>query len=103
MLIWGVDSLTRNIAVRKLDEGEVVGGKLVVTRRDPATLLNAVEEPFDPIAGAAVRRARPTAERTMDPARMFKESLTPRPELENSQGHSSSNARRSMSQVYPQR
>ena len=24
----------------------------------------------------------------MDPARMFKESLTPRPELENSQGHS---------------
>jgi hypothetical protein len=23
----------------------------------------------------------------MDPARMFKESLTPRPELENSQGH----------------
>ena len=39
----------------------------------------------------------------MDPARMFKESLTSRPELENSQGHSSSNARRSMSQVYPQR
>src|ERR1700751_4838719 len=30
----------------------------------------------------------PTAERTMDPARMFKESLTSRPELENSQGHS---------------
>src|SRR5262249_23521080 len=29
----------------------------------------------------------PTAERTMGPARMFTESLTPRPELENSQGH----------------
>src|SRR5262249_45545123 len=29
----------------------------------------------------------PTAERTMDPARIFTESLTPRPELENSQGH----------------
>jgi hypothetical protein len=30
----------------------------------------------------------PTAERTMDPARIFSESLTPRPELENRQGHS---------------
>jgi hypothetical protein len=28
----------------------------------------------------------PTAERTMDPARIFTESLTPRPELENNQG-----------------
>jgi hypothetical protein len=28
----------------------------------------------------------PTAERTMDPARMFLENLTPSPELENSQG-----------------
>jgi transposase InsO family protein len=28
----------------------------------------------------------PTAERTLHPARMFTESLTPRPELENSQG-----------------
>ena len=28
----------------------------------------------------------PTAERTLNPARMFVESLTPRPELENSQG-----------------
>ena len=27
----------------------------------------------------------PTAERTLDPARMFEESLTPRPELENGQ------------------
>jgi hypothetical protein len=27
----------------------------------------------------------PTAERTLDPARMFEENLTPRPELENSQ------------------
>src|SRR5262249_46786354 len=32
----------------------------------------------------------PTAERTMDPARIFTESLTPRPELENSQGHDQS-------------
>src|SRR6516225_5420684 len=29
----------------------------------------------------------PTAERTLDPARMFMESLTTGPELENSQGH----------------
>ena len=30
----------------------------------------------------------PTAERTLDPARMFLENLTPSPELENSLGHS---------------
>jgi hypothetical protein len=30
----------------------------------------------------------PTAERTLNPARMFMESLTPGPELENSLGHS---------------
>ena len=29
----------------------------------------------------------PTAERTLNPARMFMESLTPGPELENSLGH----------------
>ena len=29
----------------------------------------------------------PTAERTLDPARIFTESLTPGPELENSLGH----------------
>jgi hypothetical protein len=29
----------------------------------------------------------PTAERTLDPARMLTESLTPGPELENSLGH----------------
>jgi hypothetical protein len=34
---------------------------------------------------AIIRRARPTAERTMDPARMFTESLTPRPELGDDQ------------------
>jgi transposase len=34
---------------------------------------------------AIMQRAGPTAERTLDPARMFAESLTPRPELENSQ------------------
>jgi hypothetical protein len=32
----------------------------------------------------------PTAERTLDPARIFTESLTPRPELENSLGQSRS-------------
>ena len=35
----------------KLDEGKVIGGKLIVARRDPATLLDAVEESFDPVAG----------------------------------------------------
>ena len=46
-------------------------------------------ENIDPPASsyAIMRRARPTAERTMDPARIFTESLTPRPELENTQGH----------------
>src|SRR5262249_61032696 len=34
---------------------------------------------------AIMQRAGPTAESTLDPARMFAESLTPRPELENSQ------------------
>src|SRR5580704_330360 len=34
----------------------------------------------------------PTAERTLDPARMFMESLTTGPELENSQGHFSTEA-----------
>jgi hypothetical protein len=43
---------------------------------------------IDPPASshAIMQRAGPTAERTLDPARMFAESLTPRPELENSQG-----------------
>src|SRR5215831_10525184 len=42
---------------------------------------------IDPPASshAIMQRAGPTAERTLDPARMFAESLTPRPELENSQ------------------
>jgi hypothetical protein len=57
VLIWGVDSLTRNIAVRKLDEGEVVGGKFVVARRHPTTLLDPIEEPFDPVAGVVEIRA----------------------------------------------
>jgi hypothetical protein len=44
---------------------------------------------IDPPASsyAIMRRARLTAERTLNPARMFTESLTPGPELENSQGH----------------
>jgi hypothetical protein len=43
---------------------------------------------IDPPASsyAIMRRASPTAERTLDPARMFAESLTAGPELENSQG-----------------
>ena len=42
---------------------------------------------IDPPASshAIMQRAGPTAERTLDPARMFAESLTTRPELENSQ------------------
>jgi len=40
-----------------LDEGEVVGGKPVVARRDPTTLLDPVEEPFDPVASAVEIRA----------------------------------------------
>jgi hypothetical protein len=36
----------------ELHEGEVVGGKFVVTRRHPTTLLDPVEEPLNPIAGA---------------------------------------------------
>jgi len=35
------------------EEGEIVGGELVIACRDPATLLDVVEEPFDPVAGAA--------------------------------------------------
>jgi hypothetical protein len=48
----------------KLDEGKVIGGKLIVARRDPATLLDAVEESFDPVAGEDPRpneNARRTA------------------------------------------
>jgi hypothetical protein len=43
---------------------------------------------IDPPASsyAIMRRARLTAERTLNPARMFTESLTPGPELENSLG-----------------
>ena len=33
-----------------MDEGEVVGGELVVASGDPATLLDLVEEPLDQIA-----------------------------------------------------
>jgi hypothetical protein len=40
-----------------LDEGEVIGGKLVVTRRRPTTLLDPIEESLDPVAGAVEIRA----------------------------------------------
>jgi hypothetical protein len=36
----------------ELDEGEVVGGELVVSGRDPTTLLDLVEEPLDQVAVA---------------------------------------------------
>jgi hypothetical protein len=35
-----------------LNEGKVVGGKLVVARRNPTALLDSVEEPLDPVASA---------------------------------------------------
>jgi len=35
-----------------LHEGKVIGGKFVVARRYPTTLLDPVEEPLNPIAGA---------------------------------------------------
>jgi hypothetical protein len=31
-------------------EGQVIGGKFVVARRHPTTLLDPIEEPFDPVA-----------------------------------------------------
>jgi len=65
-LISDVDSLGRSHSRMdcKLDEGKVIGGKLIVARRDPATLLDAVEESFDPVAGEDPRpneNARRTA------------------------------------------
>jgi hypothetical protein len=50
-----VDSLTRNEPKpdgRALDEGKIVHGELIVTCRDPATLLDPVEETFEPVAGS---------------------------------------------------
>ncbi|MGX1320989.1 hypothetical protein AB7M17_004442 [Bradyrhizobium sp. USDA 377] len=35
-----------------MDEGKMIGGKLVITRRHPTTLLDPVEEPSNSIAGA---------------------------------------------------
>ena len=55
-----MDSLTRRQPQsdgRKLNEGKVIGGKLVVARRDPTTLLDPIEEPFDPVAGTIKIRA----------------------------------------------
>src|SRR5271168_1318108 len=43
----------------------------------------------------------PTAERTLDPARMFLENLTPSPELENNQGHEQSSSRARAVSVMP--
>ena len=38
-------------------EGQVVGRELVVARRDPPTLFNLIEEPFDQITGSVEIRA----------------------------------------------
>src|SRR6478752_5663896 len=61
-------------------------------RNAPTRLMSAPDERIitaaprfhTPSCGGQV----PTAERTLDPARMLRESLNPGPELENSQGHS---------------
>jgi hypothetical protein len=55
-----VDSLTRSQPQPdgcKLDERKVIGGKLVVARSDPTTLLDPIEEPRDQVAGAVEIRA----------------------------------------------
>jgi hypothetical protein len=39
-----------------LDEGKVIGGKLVVACRDPTTLPEPIEEPLDAVAGAVEKR-----------------------------------------------
>ena len=48
---------------RKLDECEVIGGKLVVVRCGPTTLLDLVEEAFDEVAGSV--EIRTEADRTV--------------------------------------
>jgi hypothetical protein len=40
-----------------LHEGEVVGGQLVVVRRNPTALLDPIEETLDPVAVAVEIRA----------------------------------------------
>jgi hypothetical protein len=58
-----------------------------ITRfRWDAKLDREIEEDLAFLTPSCGGRA-PTAERTLNPARMFSESLTSSPELENSQGH----------------
>ena len=40
-----------------MNEGQVVGRKFVVTRRDPPTLFDPIEEPFDQVARTVEVRA----------------------------------------------
>src|SRR5580693_6190248 len=77
---------------RELRENNVPAGTLALVR-SPLSLRCSREQTalhtlirhrhLTPSCGGRV----PTAERTLDPARMFMESLTTGPELENSQGH----------------
>ena len=61
--------------------GEIAPGFAMLERAKRASHIDPPASSY-----AIMRRARPTAKRTMDPARIFTESLTPRPELENSLG-----------------
>ena len=40
-----------------MDEGKVIGSKLIVTRRHPTTLLDPIEEALNLVAGAVEIRA----------------------------------------------
>ena len=60
--------------------GEIAPGFATLKRANALRTLIHQRHPT-PSCGGHV----PTAERTLDPARIFTESLTPRPELENSQ------------------
>ena len=62
-------------------DGEIVPGFAMPARAKRASHIDPPTSPAPSCGGHA-----PTAERTVDPARMFTESLTPDPELENSQG-----------------
>src|SRR5580704_3497846 len=78
---------------RELRENNVPAGTLALVRsplalrcsREQTALHTLIRHRhLTPSCGGRV----PTAERTLDPARMFMESLTTGPELENSQGPS---------------
>ena len=46
-----------------VDKGEVIGGKLVVARRDATEFLDPVDEALDPVAGAVRTEADRIARR----------------------------------------